>query len=63
MNRELFVDEIIEIENRIYEVKGLQKGKYDSQAVQYNKLISNGLYNKLMWGNSPKAYADFCKKD
>ena len=62
MNRELFIDEIIEIENPIYEVKGLQKGEYDSQAVQYDKLISNGLYNKIMWGNSPKDYADFCKK-
>jgi len=62
MNKELFTDEIIEIENRIYEVKGLQKGEYDSQAVQYDKLISNGLYNKIMWGNSPKDYADFCKK-
>ncbi len=62
MNRELFIDEIIEIENRIYEVKGLQKGEYDSQAIQYDKLISNGLYNKIMWGNSPKDYADFCKK-
>ena len=62
MNKELFTYKIIKIENHIYEVKGLQKGEYDSQAVQYDKLISNGLYNKIMWGNSPKDYADFCKK-
>jgi hypothetical protein len=29
MNRELFVDEIIEIENCIYEPKELHNGKYD----------------------------------
>ena len=62
MNKELFVREIIKTENQIYEPKGLRKGKYDSQAVQYDKLISNGFYNKIMWGNSPKDYADFCKK-
>jgi len=62
MNKELFTDKILKIENHIYEVKGLQKGEYDSQAVQYDKLISNGLYNKIMWGNSPKDYTDFCKK-
>jgi hypothetical protein len=53
MNRELFIDEIIEIENGIYEPKGLHKGEYDSQAALYDRLISNGLYNKIMWGNSP----------
>ena len=62
MNRELFVDEIIEIENCIYEPKELQKGEYDSQAALYDKLISNGLYNKIMWGNSPQDYAAFCNK-
>ncbi len=62
MNRELFVEEIIKIENCIYEPKGLQKGEYDFQAVKYDKLISNGFYNKIMWGNSPKDYANFCKK-
>ena len=62
MNKELFYKEIIEIEDSIYEPKGLRKGDYDAQAIQYDKLISNSLYNKIMWGNSPKRYADFCKK-
>jgi len=59
MDIELFIDEVIEIENQFYEVKGLPKGEYNSQAVQYDTLISNGLYNRIMWGNSPKDYADF----
>ena len=59
---QLFIEELIEIEHHIFASKGLQKSEYDSQAVLYDKLINNGLYNKIMWGNSPKDYADFCKK-
>lgn len=62
MNKELFKRNIIEIEDTILEVKGLDKGAYDSQAIQYDKLISNYFYNKIMWGNSPKDYSNFCKK-
>jgi len=62
MNIELFRDKIIAVENQIYEVKGLQKGTYDAQAIQYDKLISNALYNRIMWGNLPKDYTIFCKK-
>ncbi len=62
MNQELFKDNITEIEENILEVEGLHKGEYDAQAVQYDKLISNSLYNKIMWGNVPKDYSDFCKK-
>lgn len=62
MNNEIFRNKIIELENSLYEVKGLDKGEYDSQAIQYDKLISNYFYNKIMWGNSPKDYSNFCKK-
>ena len=62
MNNEIFKSEIIKLENRLYEVKGLDKGEYDSQAIQYDKLISNYFYNKIMWGNSPKDYSNFCNK-
>ena len=62
MNNEIFKSKIIELENRLYEVKGLDKGEYDSQAIQYDKLISNYFYNKVMWGNSPKDYSNFCEK-
>jgi len=62
MNKDLFKYNITEIEENIFEVEKLFNGKYDIQAVQYDKLISNGLYNRIMWGNTPKNYSDFCKK-
>jgi len=61
MNKKLFKDKITEIEDNIWEVEGLHKGEYDTQAVQYDKLISNGLYNRIMWGNTPEDYSEFCK--
>ena len=62
MNKEMFKDNIIEIEDNFFEVEGLEKGEYDVQAIQYDRLISNSLYNRLMWGNVPKDYSNFCKK-
>ena len=41
MNKEIFDREIVELDNVTYEVKGLRKSEYDSQAIQYDKLISN----------------------
>ena len=61
INKTVFKDEII-IDDCNYGAKGFGRGEYDSQAILYDKLISNGLYNKIMWGNSPKEYAAFCKK-
>ncbi len=43
------------------EVEGLPSGHYDGQAEKYDKLISNPLYNRIMWGNSPGDYADFAE--
>ena len=62
MNKEIFENKITEIEENVFEVDGLNKGEYDIQAVQYDRLISNGFYNRLMWGNVPNDYSDFCKK-
>jgi len=62
MAKEYFNKEITKLTNGILEVKGLEKGNYDSQAVMYDKLISNGLYNRIMWGNSIKSYSNFCLK-
>jgi len=62
MNKEIFKNKIVEIENNICEVEGLPKGEYDAQAVKYDKLVSNSLYNLMMWGNSPQNYTDFCKQ-
>lgn len=60
MNKNLFKNNIIEINDKILEVEGLPKGEYDTQAVMYDKLINNSLYNLIMWGNSPQNYTDFC---
>jgi len=62
MGQEIFRYKISETNGLIPEVEGLARGDYDAQAVQYDKLISNGLYNRLMWGNSPKNYTDFCRQ-
>jgi len=62
MNKDLFKNSILKINENFWEVKGLPEGEYDAQAVQYDKLISNGLYNRIMWGNSPQDYTDFCKQ-
>jgi len=58
----LFKDKLNTLEPAIFEVEGLEKGYYDAQAVQYDKLISHFLYNKIMWGNTPEDYLNFCRK-
>lgn len=62
MTPKLFKDKLNIVEPTIFEVEGLEKGYYDAQAVQYDKLISNFLYNKIMWGNTPEDYLNFCRK-
>jgi ubiquinone/menaquinone biosynthesis C-methylase UbiE len=61
MDKKLFNTKITELEDNIFEAEGLREGEYDDQAVQYDRLISNDLYNRIMWGNATKTYADFCK--
>ena len=43
MNTDLFKDRVVLSRDNIFEVEGLPRGAYDAQAVQYDKLISNGL--------------------
>ncbi len=62
MTRNLFKNNITETNEHIFEVEGLKKGKYDVQAIQYDRIVSNSFYNKIMWGNTPKDYSDFCEK-
>jgi len=59
MEKNLFNKKLIRLEDNFYEVEGLKGGMYDQQAVKYDKLISNPLYNKIMWGNSPGNYTRF----
>ena len=62
MNQDLFKENLIELPEGIWEVRGLPTGEYDDQAAAYDKLISNALYNRIMWGNSPKDYAGFVRE-
>ena len=43
----------IEKENRISD--------YDEKVKGYDALIGNGIYNKIIWGNSVKNYHSFCQ--
>lgn len=61
MDKSIFQKDINRLHDGIFEVEGLPQGNYDSQAVQYDKLISSNLYNRLMWGNKPQDYAGFNK--
>ena len=63
MDKNLFKDRIAKLHEGIWEVEDLPNGEYDNQAVKYDKLISNALYNRIMWGNSPKDYADFLREN
>lgn len=57
-----FKDKIIKTNDEIWELEGLAPGKYDEQARAYDKLISNPVYNRIMWGSSPKDYRDFAQE-
>lgn len=35
---------------------------YDGRAKLYDRLIGNRLYNRIAWGTSPAAYADFARR-
>lgn len=48
--------------NGILEPEGLMPGEYDKHVLQYDKLVSNKLYNQIVWGNTPADYKDFAKK-
>ena len=62
MDKDLFKYHIIKLKDEIFEVANVPSGEYDKQAVKYDKLISNVLYNKIMWGNTPNDYSNFCQK-
>lgn len=62
MDKSIFKTKINLLHDNIFEVAGLVQGNYDVQAVQYDKLINSKLYNRLMWANLPKDYADFNRK-
>ncbi len=61
MKDEVFRVSLSEEKDGILAPAGLPEGDYDQQAAGYDKLISNPLYNRIMWGNSPADYAAFLK--
>jgi len=54
--------EIVEIEPGIWTVDTDLPGQaYDKKAAVYDRLIGSNIYNRLMWGTSPKAYREFAQ--
>lgn len=51
-----------EVIDEILSVEGLPSGDYDTKAKFYDKVMSNYIYNKIMWGNAPQNYTDFAQK-
>ncbi len=37
-------------------------GAYDRRAATYDRLVGSRLYNRLVWGSSPRAYAAFAQR-
>ena len=62
MDKSLFKNEIHQLNDGIFEVVNLTQGNYDGQAAKYDNLTSSAVYNRIMWGNSPKNYARFCQQ-
>jgi ubiquinone/menaquinone biosynthesis C-methylase UbiE len=42
--------------------KGDRQSSYDSKVKAYDMVVGNSLYNKLIWGNCPSNYQNFCKQ-
>lgn len=61
LDNSLFQSEIVEISDGIFEVANLQVGSYDGHAIKYDNITISDLYNRIMWGNTPKDYARFCR--
>lgn len=36
--------------------------RYDRRAAAYDRVVGSGLYNRLLWGSSPRAYAAFATR-
>ena len=46
----------------VYTTYGMPPGSYDNKAATYDAIMTAGLYNRMMWGNSPSNYSDFAEK-
>ncbi len=48
--------------NGILEVQGLPRGRYDLFFRLYDVLVSNHLFNKIVWGNRKENYTAFARR-
>jgi len=48
--------------SKLYTAHGMPPGSYDKKAATYDAIMTANLYNRMMWGNSPKNYAAFAEK-
>jgi ubiquinone/menaquinone biosynthesis C-methylase UbiE len=70
LSREGLLDSLLRRDARLRQVEdGIfsvvpdhgERNGYDSAALFYDLLIGNPVYNRMVWGNWPKAYADYCR--
>ena len=63
MNETIFPDSFKKIDSDIYSVLENYTGSaYNKKAMMYEKLVSNRIYNKIIWGASPEDYKEFANK-
>jgi len=46
----------------VYTTHGMPPGSYDNKVATYDAIMTAGLYNRMMWGNSPSNYTVLQKK-
>jgi ubiquinone/menaquinone biosynthesis C-methylase UbiE len=60
----LTVSQLKEVSEGIYSCldKNSRQSSYDNKVTAYDMLVGNSVYNRLVWGNWPSNYRDFCKQ-
>ncbi|MCC7231129.1 MAG: hypothetical protein IT203_12110, partial [Fimbriimonadaceae bacterium] len=54
---------LVELEPGIYTVSAdMPVCMYDARATNYDRVINNWFYNRLMWGTTPAAYRKFAQE-
>ena len=64
LNRVLDSSQLIEVSDGIFSVldEDQRKSDYDKKVGAYDAVVGNRFYNKIIWGNWPSNYHDFCKR-
>ena len=60
----LKVPQLEEVSEGIYSYLNTsdRQSSYDSKVKAYDMVVGNSFYNRLIWGNWPSNYQDFCRK-